>query len=104
MTAAELLLALADEETLELARRMVGRQQLALLLATKAIAGEEDATLDASAVAQILGVHKRHAYRRIQTATRQMKKRVTFESQNNHKPFAGESQNATTKGTPKKRV
>ena len=104
MTAAELLLALADEETLEFARRMIGRQQLALLLATKAIASEEDAALDAEAVAQILGVHKRHAYRRIQTATCQMKKRITWESQNSQKPFTGESQRATARGTPKNHV
>lgn len=104
MTPAELLLALADEETLELARRMIGKPRLALLLATKAVGSEEDTALDAEAVAQILGVHKRYAYKLIKIATCQMKKRVTFDSENNHKPFAGESQNAAARGTPKKHV
>jgi hypothetical protein len=54
---------------------MIEKRQLALLLATKAIAIREDAVLDAEAVAQILGVHKRHAYRLIKTATCQMKKK-----------------------------
>jgi hypothetical protein len=34
MTSQELLLALADEETLELARRMIGKPRLAFLLPT----------------------------------------------------------------------
>ena len=36
MTSLELLLALADEETLEFARRMIGKPRLALLLAKAA--------------------------------------------------------------------
>ena len=63
MTSLELLLALADDETLEFARRMIGKPRLALLLAKAAIESEGGAALDADAVAEILGVHKRHAYR-----------------------------------------
>jgi len=47
MTSLELLLALADEETLELARRMIGKPRLALLLAKAAIETEGGAALDA---------------------------------------------------------
>jgi hypothetical protein len=81
MTSQELLLALADGETLELARRMIGKPRLAFLLAKQAIGAEDDTALDAEAVAQILGVHKRHAYRLIKSATCQMKK----ESPSSHK-------------------
>jgi S1-C subfamily serine protease len=55
MTSLELLLALADEETLEFARRMIGKPRLALLLAKAAIETEGGAALDAEAVAEILG-------------------------------------------------
>src|SRR5215813_8137069 len=65
MTSQELLLALADGETLELARKMIGKPRLALLLARQAIGPEGQTSLDAEAVAQVLGVHKRHAYRLI---------------------------------------
>ena len=104
MTSQELLLALADGETLELARRMIGKPRLAFLLAKQAIGAEDDIALDAEAVAQILGVHKRHAYRLIKSATCQMKKRVTVESQRNHKASAGESQHVATGRAPKKHV
>jgi hypothetical protein len=73
MTSQELLLALADKDTLELARRMIGKPRLAFLLAKQAIGPEGETSLDAEAVAQILGVHKRHAYRLIKSATCQMK-------------------------------
>jgi hypothetical protein len=105
MTSQELLLALADKHTLELARRMIGgKARLAFLLAKQAIAPEGESSLDAEAVAQILGVHKRHAYRLIKSATCQMKKRVTVESQKNHKASAGESQHVATGRAPKKHV
>ena len=100
MTSQELLLALADGETLELARRMIGKPRLAKL----AIGAEDDTALDAEAVAQILGVHKRHAYRLMKSATCQMKKRVTVASQKNHKASAGESQHVATGRAPKKHV
>ena len=84
MTSRELLLDLADGETLELARKMIGKPRLAFLLAKQATGPEGETSLDAEAVAQILGVHKRHAYRLIKSASRQTKKshtRVTKESQ-----------------------
>ena len=84
MTSQELLLALADGETLELARKMIGKPRLAFLLAKQAIGPEGETSLDAEAVAQILGVHKRHAYRLIKSAGCQTKKshsRLTKESQ-----------------------
>ena len=85
MTSLELMLALADEETLELARRMIGKPRLALLLAKAAIGTEGGAALDAGEVAEILGVHKRHAYRLKKNKTCQIEKRVTVASQNDHK-------------------
>jgi hypothetical protein len=42
---------------------MIGKPRLALVLAKEAIGTEGGAALDAAAVAQKLGVHKRHAYR-----------------------------------------
>ena len=104
MTSQELLLALADGETLELARRMIGKPRLAFLLAKQAIGAEDDTPLDAEAVAQILGVHKRHAYRLKKSKTCQMEKRVTAESQNDHKRFAGESENGGGAQRSKKHV
>ena len=47
MTSHELLLALADEDTLELARRMIGKPRLAFLLAKEAIGPEGETSLDA---------------------------------------------------------
>ena len=67
MTSHELLLAIADEDTLELARRMIGKPRLAFLLAKEAIGPEGETSLDAEAVAQTLGAHKRHAYRLIKS-------------------------------------
>ena len=104
MTSHELLLAIADEDTLELARRMIGKPRLAFLLAKEAIGPEGELSLDAEEVAQILGVHKRHAYRVIKSASCQTKKIVTVESQKSHKPFAGESQYVATGRVPKKHV
>ena len=92
MTSRELLLALADGETLELARKMIGKPRLAFLLAKQAIGPEGETSLDAEAVAQILGVHKRHAYRLINSASCQTKKRVTVESQKSHSRVTKESQ------------
>ena len=68
MTSRELLLALADGETLELARKMIEKPRLAFLLAKQAIGPEGETYLDAEAVAEVLGVHKRHAYRLIKSA------------------------------------
>jgi hypothetical protein len=85
---AELLLALADGETLELARKMIGKPRLAFLLAKQAIGPEGETSLDAEAVAQTLGVHKRHAYRLIKSASCQTKKK----SQLGHKRITNRSQ------------
>jgi len=104
MTSQELLLALADKDTLELARRMIGKPRLAFLLAKEAIGPEGELSLDAEEVAQILGVHKRHAYRVIKSASCQTKKTVTVESQKSHKSYAGESQYVATGRVPKKHV
>ena len=98
------MLALADTDTLELARRMIGKARLAFLLAKEAIGPEGELSLDAEEVAQILGVHKRHAYRLIKSASCQTKKIVTVESQKNHKAFAVESQYVATGRVPKKHV
>ena len=46
---------------------MIGKPRLAFLLAKEAIGPEGETSLDAEAVAQILGVHKRHAYRLIKS-------------------------------------
>ena len=104
MTSQELLLALADADTLDLARRMIGKPRLAFLLAREAIGAEDDVAFDAEAVAEILGVHKRHAYRLIKSATCQMKKRVTVESQIDHKTFARDSKNGASERRSKKQM
>jgi hypothetical protein len=46
MTSQELLLALADGETLELARKMIGEPRLAFLLAKQAIGPEGETSLE----------------------------------------------------------
>src|SRR6516165_2088905 len=104
MTSQELLLALADGETLELARKMIGKPRLAFLLAKQAIGPAGETSLDAEAVAQVLGVHKRHAYRLIKSANCQTGKIVTVGSQKNHKPFTGESQYVATGRVPGKHL
>ena len=96
MTSQELLLALADGETLELARKMIGKPRLAFLLAKQAIGPEGETSLDAEAVAQILGVHKRHAYRLIKSAGCQTKKK----SQSTHKRITNSSQKSHNMSQP----
>jgi hypothetical protein len=96
MTSQELLLALADGETLELARKMIGKPRLAFLLAKQAIGPEGETSLDAEAVAQILGVHKRHAYRLIKSASCQTKKK----SQSTHKRITNGSQKSHNMSQP----
>src|SRR5262249_29150340 len=96
ITSQELLLALADGETLELARKMIGKPRLALLLAKQAIGPEGETSLDAEEVAQILGVHKRHAYRLIKSASCQMKK----QSQSTHKSVTNRSQKSHNMSQP----
>jgi len=96
MTSQELLLALADGETLELARKMIGKPRLAFLLAKQAIGPEGETSLDAEAVAQILGVHKRHAYRLIKSASSQTEKK----SQSGHKRVTNHSQKSHNMSQP----
>jgi len=96
MTSRELLLALADGETLELARKMIGKPRLAFLLAKQAIGPEGETSLDAEAVAQILGVHKRHAYRLIKSASSQTEKK----SQSGHKRVTNRSQKSHNMSQP----
>jgi hypothetical protein len=96
MTSQELLLALADGETLELARKMIGKPRLAFLLAKQAIGPEGETSLDAEAVAQILGVHKRHAYRLIKSASYQKKK----QSQSGHKTITNRSRESYNTSQP----
>ena len=96
MTSRELLLALADGETLELARKMIGKPRLAFLLAKQATGPEGETSLDAEAVAQILGVHKRHAYRLIKSASFQTKKR----SQSGYKRITNRSQKSHNMSQP----
>jgi hypothetical protein len=64
MTALEKLLAIADDETVALALRMVGKKDLALFLA-KTIAASMGKTLDPDEVAQIFGITKKSAYHKI---------------------------------------
>ena len=96
MTSRELLLALADGETLELARKMIGKPRLAFLLAKQAIGPEGETSLDAEAVAQVLGVHKRHAYRLIKSASCQTKKK----SQLGHKAITNRSRESYNTSQP----
>lgn len=60
--------------------------------------------LDADALREMLGTQKWHDYRLIKATMCQMKKRFINESQNNHKRFAGESQNVADRRTLKKHV
>ena len=96
MTSRELLLALADGETLELARKMIGKPRLAFLLAKQAIGPEGETYLDAEAVAEVLGVHKRHAYRLIKSASCQTEKK----SQSDHKRVTNRSQKSDNMSQP----
>ena len=96
MTSRGLLLALADGETLELARKMIGKPRLAFLLAKQAIGPEGETSLDAEAVAQILGVHKRHAYRLIKSESCRTKKK----SQSGHKRVTNHSQKSHNMSQP----
>ena len=60
----EHLLALADAETLALAREFIGKQQLALLIAQAAVAGT-NADLETHAVAKAFVVAERTAREKI---------------------------------------
>jgi hypothetical protein len=55
MSAFERLLAIADDETLDLARAMIGKPELALLLAKEALKNTTG-VLSATTVAKVLGI------------------------------------------------
>jgi hypothetical protein len=64
MSAFDRLIAAADEDTLALVRRMIGKETLALYIA-KTIASSIGAKIDADAVADIFGIEKESAYNKI---------------------------------------
>ena len=64
MTAFEKLLAVADDETMGLLRRMVPKRELALFMA-KTITSGIGTTVNVDEVAAIFGINKKSAYNRI---------------------------------------
>jgi hypothetical protein len=65
MSAFERLLAIADEETLDLARAMIGKPELALLLAKEALKNTTE-VLSPAAVAEVLGISRNGATNKIE--------------------------------------
>ncbi len=65
MSAFERLLAIADEETLELARAMIGKPELALLLAKEALKNTNE-VLSPDTVAGVLGISRNGATNKIE--------------------------------------
>jgi hypothetical protein len=71
MTPFEKLVAIADDETLELARRMIGKQELALLIANAALKGTSK-QLSPTDVAGVLQITPQGAGKKIDnTAVKQ---------------------------------
>ena len=64
MSPFERILAAADTETLDLVRRMVGRETLALYLA-KQIAASMNSKVDAEVVAEVFDIETESAYNKI---------------------------------------
>jgi len=62
MSGLERLLVLADERTIEMARELIGREKLAVLIAQSVISQTSD-RLEAKPVADLLGVEERSARR-----------------------------------------
>ena len=60
MSAFDRLLAIADEETLDLARAMIGKPELALLLAKEALKNTTE-VLSPVTVAEVLGISRNGA-------------------------------------------
>jgi ABC-type ATPase involved in cell division len=60
MSAFERLLAIADEETMDLARAMIGKPELALLLAKEALKNTTE-VLSPAIVAEVLGISRNGA-------------------------------------------
>ena len=65
MSAFERLLAIAEEETLDLARAMIGKPELALLLAKEALKNTTE-VLSPNAVAEVLGISRNGATNKIE--------------------------------------
>ena len=65
MSAFERLLAIADEETLDLARAMIGKPELALLLAKEALKNTTE-VLSPTTVAEVLGISRNGATNKIE--------------------------------------
>jgi hypothetical protein len=65
MSAFERLLAISDEETLDLARAMIGKPELALLLAKEALKNTTE-VLSPAAVAEVLGISRNGATNKIE--------------------------------------
>ena len=65
MSAFERLLAIADEETLDLARAMIGKPELALLLAKEALKNTTE-ILSPTTVAEVLGISQNGATDKIE--------------------------------------
>src|ERR1700737_544571 len=65
MSAFERLLAIADEETLDLARAMIGKPELALLLAKEALKNTTE-VLSPTIVAEVLGISRNGATNKIE--------------------------------------
>jgi ABC-type ATPase involved in cell division len=65
MSAFERLLAIADEETLDLARAMIGKPELALLLAKEALKNTTE-VLSPTIVAEVLGISRTGATNKIE--------------------------------------
>jgi hypothetical protein len=65
MSAFERLLAIADEETLDLARAMIGKPELALLLAKEALKNTTE-VLSPVTVAEVLGISRNGATNKIE--------------------------------------
>jgi hypothetical protein len=68
MSAFERFLAIADEETLDLARAMIGKPELALLLAKEALKNTTE-VLSPITVAEVLGISKNGATNKIDNCT-----------------------------------
>ena len=65
MSAFERLLAIADEETSDLARAIIGKPELALLLAKEALKNTTE-VLSPNAVAEVLGISRNGATNKIE--------------------------------------
>jgi len=65
MSVFERLLAIADEETLDLARAMIGKPELALLLAKEALKNTTQ-VLSPTAIAEVLGISRNGATNKIE--------------------------------------